>query len=78
MDRPVEITRSYADCKMCMDIADMCNQIPDCSRCNRDTGEWIDTVSSMFGTKAIVQTKDGSVKEFPISRIKVITKRMEK
>lgn len=78
MDRPVEITRSYADCKMCMDIADMCNQIPDCSRCNRDTGEWIDTVSSMFGTKAIVQMKDGSVKEFPISRIKVIIKRMEK
>lgn len=78
MDRPVEITRSYADCKMCMDIADMCNQIPDCSRCNRDTGEWIDTVSSMFETKAIVQMKDGSVKEFPISRIKVITKRMEK
>lgn len=78
MDRPVEITRSYADCKMCMDMADMCDQIPDCSRCNRDTGEWIDTVSSMFGTKAIVQMKDGSVKEFPISRIKVITKRMEK
>ena len=78
MMKPVEIQKSFSECKMCNDIADMCNQIPDCSRCNRDTGEWIDTVSSMFGTKAIVQMKDGSVKEFPISRIKAITKRMEK
>lgn len=30
MDRPVEITRSYAECKFCNDIADMCNEIPDC------------------------------------------------
>lgn len=67
--KPVEIQKSFSDCKMCNDISD---------RCNREIGEWIDTVSSIFGTKAIVQMKDGSVKEFPISRIKVITKRMEK
>ena len=33
MDRPVEITRSYAECKFCNDIADMCNEIPDCTHC---------------------------------------------
>lgn len=44
--KPVEIQKSFSDCKMCNDIADMCNQIPDCSRCNREIGEWIDTVSS--------------------------------
>lgn len=38
MDRPVEITRSYADCKMCMDMADMCDQIPDCDLCKNPKG----------------------------------------
>lgn len=33
MDRPVEITRSYSECKFCNDIADMCNEIPDCAHC---------------------------------------------
>jgi hypothetical protein len=41
MDRPVEITRSYADCKMCMDMADMCDQIPDCDLCKNPKGTWV-------------------------------------
>ena len=32
MDRPVEITRSYAECKFCNDIADMCNEIRGCRK----------------------------------------------
>ena len=42
MDRPVEITRSYAECKFCNDIADMCNEIPDCTHCENRKGTWID------------------------------------
>ena len=48
MDRPVEITRSYAECKFCNDIADMCNEIPDCTHCENRKGTWIDTITSLL------------------------------
>lgn len=44
MERLVEITRSYSECKFCNDIADMCNEIPDCAHCKNRKGTWIDTV----------------------------------
>jgi hypothetical protein len=75
MDRPVEITRSYADCKMCMDMADMCDQIPDCDLCKNQKGTWVDTITNMFGTKAVVILEDGKVETYPLYRLKVITKR---
>lgn len=75
MDRPVEITRSYADCKMCMDMADMCDQIPDCDLCKNQKGTWVDTITNMFGTKAVVILEDGKVEIYPLYRLKVITKR---
>lgn len=75
MDRPVEITRSYADCKMCMDMADMCDQIPDCDLCKNTKGTWIDTITSLLGTKAVVVLEDGKVETCPLDRLKVITKR---
>ena len=75
MDRPVEITRSYADCKMCMDMADMCDQIPDCDLCKNQKGTWVDTITNMFGTKAVVISEDGKVETYPLYRLKVITKR---
>lgn len=75
MDRPVEITRSYADCKMCMDMADMCDQIPDCDLCKKPKGTWVDTITNMFGTKAVVILEDGKVETYPLYRLKVITKR---
>ena len=61
MDRPVEITRSYAECKFCNDIADMCNEIPDCTHCENRKGTWIDTITSLLGTKAVVVLEDGKV-----------------
>ena len=75
MDRPVEITRSYADCKMCMDMADMCDQISDCDLCKKPKGRWVDTITNMFGTKAVVVLEDGMVETYPLHRLKVITKR---
>lgn len=75
MERPVEITRSYADCKMCMDMADMCDQIPDCDLCKKPKGTWVDTITNMFGTKAVVVLEDGMVETYPLHRLKVITKR---
>lgn len=75
MDRPVEITRGYADCKMCMDMADMCDQIPDCDLCKNQKGTWVDTITNMFGTKAVVILEDGKVETYPLYRLKVITKR---
>ena len=63
MDRPVEITRSYAECKFCNDIADMCNEIPDCTHCENRKGTWIDTITSLLGTKAVVVLEDGKVEE---------------
>ena len=75
MDRPVEITRSYADCKMCMDMADMCDQIPDCDLCKNPKGTCVDTITNMFGAKAVVVLEDGSVETYPLHRLKVITKR---
>ena len=75
MDRPVEITRSYADCKMCTDMADMYDQIPDCDLCKKPKGTWVDTITNMFGTKAVVVLEDGKVETYPLDRLKVITKR---
>lgn len=75
MDRPVEITRSYSECKFCNDIADMCNEIPDCAHCKSKKGTWIDTITNMFGTKAVVILEDGKVETYPLYRLKVITKR---
>lgn len=75
MDRPVEITRSYVDCKMCMDMADMCDQISDCDLCKKPKGTWVDTITNMFGTKAVVVLEDGKVETYPLDRLKVITKR---
>lgn len=75
MDRPVEITRSYAECKFCNDIADMCNEIPDCTHCENRKGTWIDTITSLLGTKAVVVLEDGKVETYPLDRLKVITKR---
>ena len=75
MDRPVEITRSYAECKFCNDIADMCNEIPDCTHCENRKGTWIDTITSLLGTKAVVVLEDGKVETYPLDRLKDITKR---
>ena len=75
MDRPVEITRSYSECKFCNDIADMCNEIPDCAHCKSTKGTWIDTITSLLGTKAVVILEDGKVEIYPLDRLKVITKR---
>ena len=73
MDRPVEITRSYAECKFCNDIADMCNEIPDCTHCENRKGTWIDTITSLLGTKAVVVLEDGKVETYPLDRLKVIS-----
>lgn len=75
MERLVEITKSYSECKFCNDIADMCNEIPDCAHCKNRKGTWIDTVTSLFGTKAVVVLEDGKVETYPLDRLKVITKR---
>lgn len=75
MEKPVEITRSYADCKMCMDMADMCDQIPDCDLCKNPKGTWVDTITNMLGAKAVVVLEDGMVETYPLHRLKVITKR---
>lgn len=75
MEKLVEIKRSYADCKMCTDIADMCDQIPDCDLCKKPKGTWVDTITNMFGTKAVVVLEDGKVETYPLHRLKVITKR---
>ena len=75
MDRPVEITRSYSECKFCNAIADMCNEIPDCAHCKSKKGTWIDTITSLLGTKAVVILEDGKVEIYPLDRLKVITKR---
>ena len=57
MDRPVEITRSYAECKFCNDIADMCNEIPDCTHCENRKGTWIDTITSLHRMRLHRQTR---------------------
>lgn len=75
MTKRVEIERSYSDCKTCNDIAEMYDQIPDCSHCKRQKGEWIGTITNLFGTKAVVILDDGKVEQFPLSQIKVITKK---
>ena len=74
MERLVEITRSYSECKFCNDIADMCNEIPDSAHCKNRKGTWIDTVTSLFGTKAVVVLEDGKVETYPLDRLKIITR----
>ena len=75
MTKRVEIKKSYSECKCCNDTAEMYDQIPDCSRCKKQTGEWVDTVTNLFGTtRAVVILDDGKVGQFLLSRITVITK----
>ena len=38
-------------------------------------GTWIDTITSLLGTKAVVILEDGKVEIYPLDRLKVITKR---
>ena len=75
MAKRVEIEKSYSGCKICNDVAEMCDQIPDCSHCKRQKGEWVSTTTNLFDTKAVVILDNGKVEQFPLSRIKVITKR---
>lgn len=75
MTKRVEIDMSYSDCKFCNDRAEMNNSIPDCANCKKKRGEWIGTITNLFGTKAVVILDDGKVEQFPLSRIRVITKR---
>lgn len=75
MDRPVEITRSFTECKFCNDMAEMCNAIPDCVNCKGRKGTWIDTITNLFGTKAVVVLDDGKVETYPLDRLKIIKKR---
>lgn len=75
MGKVVEIERSVSQCRMCIDVAESYDQMPPCSECEKQTGEWIDTVSNFWGTYAIVEMKDGSVEKIPLSRIKVKNRR---
>lgn len=75
MTKQVEIERSYSDCKFCNDTAEMYDQIPDCTHCKKQKGEWIGTITNFFGTKAVVILEDGKVEQFPLDRIRVITKK---
>ena len=75
MTKQVEIKRSYSDCKFCNDVAEMYDQISDCSHCKKQKGEWIGTITNFFGTKAVVILEDGKVEQFPLDRIRVITKK---
>lgn len=71
----VEIEKSISQCRTCIDVAVSYDQMPPCSECKNQTGEWIDTVSNFWGTYAIVEMKDGSVEKIPLSRIKVKNQR---
>ena len=41
----------------------------------KQKGTWIDTITSLLGTKAVVILEDGKVEIYPLDRLKVITKR---
>ena len=43
--------------------------------CKSKKGTWIDTITSLLGTKAVVILEDGKVETYPLDRLKVITKR---
>lgn len=73
--RRVEVEKSYAECNNCINVAEMYNQLPNCDKCQRETGEWIDTVTNFWGTKAVVILDSGKVRHVSLSKIKVITKR---
>lgn len=48
---------------------------PYCTHCENRKGTWIDTITSLLGTKAVVVLEDGKVETYPLDRLKVITKR---
>lgn len=45
----VELKKTYHECKMCEETAMVCDTIPDCGKCIKQTGTWVDTVSSIVG-----------------------------
>ena len=54
----VEIQKSSSECRMCLDMAVYCNELPPCHACNNETG--------------IVQLAGGEIRKIPISMLKVI------
>lgn len=68
----VEIQKSSSECRMCLDMAVYCNELPPCHACNNETGEWIDTTSNFWGTYGIVKLAGGEIRKIPISMLKVI------
>lgn len=72
MGKIVEIQRSNSECCACVDMADSYDQVPDCTKCKKKTGEWIDTVSNFWGTYAVVCMEDGGVEKISLNRLKVI------
>lgn len=75
VSKRVEIKKSVSQCKVCTETAEMYNQITHCSEYHKQKGEWIDTISNIWGTKAVVILDDGRVEHFPLYRLRVITKR---
>lgn len=71
----VEIKKSLSECKACNETAEMYDQIPNCAKCHKQKGEWIDTISNIWGAKAVVVLDDGRVDHFPLDRLRVIMKR---
>lgn len=71
MGKTVEIERDYGQCRVCVDVAVSYDQMPPCSECEKQTGEWIDTISNFWGTYALVQMEDGKVEKIPLHRIRV-------
>lgn len=63
---------SCADCKSCMDMASLCDSIPNCSNCYKEKDVTIvQFVKGTCGLYGIVIDEKGNIKEIPVERIKV-------
>lgn len=70
MGSKVEIKPSVHDCKMCSDIAEMCDEVPNCSRCHKE-GILLDIQTSFWGTYAFVRVED-KIEKVNINRIRFV------
>ena len=65
----VKIKPDLNHCKCCEEFAQSCNSVPECNKCEMKSGIWVDTVKSIFETKAVVVMRSGEVVTLPTSRL---------
>ena len=69
MDKHVLITPSESSCRVCMDYAELCNEVP---QCWKDDCKTKGLLIGFSGDNGIIQDENGKLKAVSICRLQII------